>query len=332
LNEGKEEGVSAILFRTGAGLDFVCLPSRGMDVSSAEYKGQPLAWRSATSDTHPAYYEPEGKAWLRSFYGGLVVTCGLTTAGAAGIDQGEELGLHGRISNTPAYAVWADGEWQGDDYVMWAQGKMRESVVFGADLEQTRRISARLGEAKFTIRDRIENLGYQTQPFMLLYHINGGFPVIADGGRLVSATKSYQPRDSDAEEGKERYAQFQAPTAGYREKVYYHDLVPDADGYCVTALVNENHNGGQGLGFYVKFRQDQLPVFTEWKMMDAGTYVVGMEPANCHVESRAKERERGDLQFIEPGEAREVEIEIGVLDNREQIRALDERLKSLLKR
>ena len=329
LNEGREEGVDAILFRTGAGLEFVCLPGRGMDISTAEYRGQALAWRSATFDTHAAYYEPEGLAWLRSFYGGLVVTCGLTAAGAPNVDEGEELGLHGRISNTPAYAVLADGEWQGDDYVMWAQGKMREAIVFGPNLEQTRRISARLGETKFMIRDRIENLGYQSQPLMLLYHINGGFPAVAEGGRLLSATRSTQPRDAEAAEGRELYAQFQAPTAGYKEKVYYHEIVPDADGTITTALVNEGFDNGRGFGFYCTYRQDQLPWFTEWKMMDAGTYVVGMEPANCRVEGRAKERERGALQYIEPGEVREFEVEIGVLDGTEAIRSLDERLKSL---
>jgi hypothetical protein len=331
LREGREEGVDAVLFRTGSGLEFVCLPGRGMDISNAEYQGQALAWRSATFDSHPAYYEPECLAWLRSFYGGLVVTCGLTAAGAPNEDEGKPMGLHGRISNTPAYAVQADGEWQGDEYVMWAQGKMRESIVFGENLEQTRRITARLGESKFTIHDRVENMGYQTQPLMLLYHINGGFPAIAEGGRLISATRSTQPRDAEAEEGKALYAQFQAPTAGYKEKVYYHELIADENGMCTTALVNEGFNNGQGFGFYATFNQKQLPVFTEWKMMDAGTYVVGMEPANCHVEGRAKERQRGTLQFIEPGEVRESKVEIGVLENNAQIQALEQTLQRILK-
>ncbi len=330
LREGREEGVEAILFRTGSGFEFTCLPGRGMDVSSAEYRGQALAWRSATFDAHPAYSEPEGLSWLRSFYGGLVVTCGLTQAGAPNVDEGEPLGLHGRISNLPAYAVQADGRWDGDEYEMWAQGKMREAIVFGPNLEMTRRITARLGESRFFIHDRIENLGYATQPLMLLYHINGGFPVIADGSRLLSATRSARPRDAEAETGKEQYASFEAPLAGYKEKVYIHDLVADEAGTCVTALVNEGFNNGHGFGFYCRFRPDQLPVFSEWKMMDAGTYVVGMEPANCHVLGRASERHNETLQFIEPGEVREIQLELGVLDGGDAIRALDSRLAALV--
>ena len=49
-------------------------------------------------------------------------------------------------------------------------------------------------------------------------------------------------------------------------------------------------------------------------MMGEGTYVVGMEPANCLVGGRAAEREAGTLQLLAPGEEREFVVQIGVLD------------------
>jgi len=58
-------------------------------------------------------------------------------------------------------------------------------------------------------------------------------------------------------------------------------------------------------------------------MANQGTYVVGLEPANCWVEGRAKERERG-LQFLKPGETREYHLEIGVLSSREEISQLEQ--------
>lgn len=325
LREGREEGVEAAELYTGTGFRFTVLIGRGLDISSADYRGMALAWRSATGDAHPAYYEPEGLAWLRSFFGGLVATCGLTTAGAPSTDQGQALGLHGRIGNIPAYAVWADGEWRGDDYWFWVQGKVRESIVFGENLVLTRRIEAKLGESRLWIHDRVENLGHEPSPLMVLYHINGGYPAVADGGKLLSASIEVRPRDEEAEKGKEEYAQFHFPTSGYKEKVYYHEIVPDGDGRVTTALANE----ALGFGFYVRYRKDQLPRFTEWKMMGEGTYVVGMEPGNCFVEGRAKERERGTLQYIQPGEVREFDLEIGVLDSAEAIRSLAEELNAL---
>src|SRR3972149_2700198 len=128
LEDGSEEGVRLIEVRTGTGFRYNVLPSRGMDVSFAEYKGIPLSWRSCTRDVSPAFYEPAGDGWHRIFYGGMVITCGLTNVWAPCVDQGEELGRHGRISATLAESVYADGQWEGDEYHLIVQGKMREAA------------------------------------------------------------------------------------------------------------------------------------------------------------------------------------------------------------
>ena len=88
-------------------------------------------------------------------------------------------------------------------------------------------------------------------------------------------------------------------------------------------LANRAYDGGQGLGVYLRYRQAELPRFTQWKMVCAGTYVTGLEPANCLVEGRDKDRARGILQFLEPGESREYLLEIGVLDGQEAIAAAE---------
>ena len=323
LADGSEEGVQAYEVKTGSGFQFTVLASRGLDISTAEHNGRSLAWRSSTGDVAPQYYEPEGLGWLRSFYGGLVVTCGMTAAGAPCVDQGQALGLHGRFSHTPAKDVCVRQKWDGDDYVMKISGKMRETVVFGENLVLTRRVRAKLGEDRFWMSDIVENEGFATQPLMILYHINGGFPAIDGGAEMVCPSASWQPRDAEAENEKELACKFPPPVKDFKERCYYHDMKPGRDGIVTTALANRGFGGGEGFGFYVKYRKDQLPFFTEWKMMGQGTYVVGMEPANCHVEGRDKERARGTLQFIEPGEEREFDLEIGCLTSKEQIAALD---------
>jgi len=323
LLDGNENGVEAVDFRTGTGFNFTVLPGRGMDISYAEYNGQPLCWRSSTGDVGSAYFEPEGLGWLRGFYGGLLVTCGMTYAGVPCTDEGRELGLHGRASYTPAKNVWADGEWEEDEYVMWVQGKVREASVFGENVVLTRRIWANLGESKLHLRDVVENLGFEPVPHMYLYHINGGFPAVDEDSELLSPTKETTPRDADAQVEAQNYYKFLAPTPGFKERVYYHEMIPDENGYVCSALVNKKFRNGQGFGFYVKYLKSQLPRFIEWKMNGEGTYVVGMEPANCLVEGRDKERKRGTLQFLQPGEKREYELEIGVLASAEEIEELE---------
>jgi hypothetical protein len=329
LISGNEKGVDAVDFRTGTGFSFTVLPGRGMDISYAQYNGQPLCWRSATGDVESSYFEPEGLGWLRGFYGGLVVTCGMTYAGAPCTDEDEELGLHGRMSYTPAKNIWTDGEWEGDEYVMWTQGKVREAVVFGENIVVTRKVWAKLGESKLYLRDVVENLGFEPAPHMYLYHINGGFPAVDEDSVLLSPTKGAIPRDEDAQIDAQNYFKFQRPTPGFRERVYYHEMASDADGYVYAALANKKFRSGQGFGFYVKYLKTQLPRFIEWKMNGEGTYVVGMEPANCLVEGRDKERESGTLQFLQPGEKREYDLEIGVLASIEEIEKLETSINSI---
>jgi len=326
LKEGNEKGMEAVDFRTGTGFGFTVLLDRGMDISWAEYCGCSLCWHSSTGQVAPAFYEPEKLGWLRTFYGGLLTTCGLTYAGAPCVDEGVELGLHGRISHIPAKDICIDGSWEGNEYRMFVKGKMRETIVFGENLVLTREISARLGENKLYIHDVVENEGYQNTPLMILYHVNGGYPAVDEGSELLSPTLKVTPRDEAAKVGMEEYTRFQAPTPGFAERVYYHEMAADEEGYVYTALVNRKFNRGRGFGFYLKYSRNELPCFVEWKMNAQGTYVVGIEPSNCRVEGRDKERARGTLQFLAPTAKKEYHLEIGVLTGQEEIRELEARI------
>ena len=336
LIEGREDGVFALDITNGSGLQFTVIPSRGMDISAASYNGRSLAWRSSVGDPHPAYFDHEsekGRGWLRSFPGGLVTTCGLSWAGAADIEDGQQYGLHGRISNLPAENVTWGCDWFEDDYIMVIHGEVRETTVFGENLVLTRRIATELGTNEISITDRVENMGFKPVPHMMLYHINIGFPAVNDTARLIAPTRSVTPRDTDAAAKQDRYAQMQPPEVGYRETVYFHDLAPDRDGEIYAAVVDDSVEasaGVSGFGVYCRYLVEDFPRFIEWKMMDAGTYVVGMEPANCLVMGRPAEREAGTLQYLEPGEMRGYNLEIGVLCGTEEITAFESKCRAAL--
>jgi hypothetical protein len=323
LRDGIGRGVRCAEFETGSGLAFSVLLDRGMDIAAAKYKGASLAWESATGPAHPAYYEKDGLSWLRTFHGGLVCTCGLTTAGAPSVDAGQALGLHGRISHLPAASTWVDGGWRGDEYELWARGRMREAIVFGENLTLTRRIWTHLGSSTIHLRDTVANEGRQTTPHMMLYHVNFGFPLLDGGAELLAPSRTVTPRDAVAAAGLDAYGTYEAPVEGYAEQCFYHDMVAADDGHVTALLVNRAWQQGQGLGIALRYRQAELPCFTQWKMVCAGTYVTGLEPANCWVEGRTKDRERGMLQFLEPGETREYQLEIAVLDGQEAIAAAE---------
>jgi hypothetical protein len=318
--------VLAADFRTGSGLNFTVLPDRGLDIAYAEFNGQPLCWRSCTGDVSPSYYEPEGMGWLRGFYGGLLVTCGLRNVGGPRTIDGQAAGLHGRISYIPARNVWADAAWEGDEYVMWVQGKVQQTSVFGENLQLTRRITARLGEPRVWIDDVVENLGHRSSVHRILYHCNIGFPIVDEGAELVGAWSKSERVQGEPEEAYAGGAfRFEKPTREYEQRVYVHDLSVGEDGFVHVALVNRGFRGGQGIGVYLRYRKDELPIFNEWKMMGHGDYVVGMEPANCRSDGR--DEELGSLVYLEPGEHRPYGLEIGVLTSAEAIAEFEERLQ-----
>jgi hypothetical protein len=307
-SDGNERGARVADFRSGSGLAFTVLLDRGMDIGPASYKGNPLAWVSPTGFSHPAYYDPQAINWLRTFGGGLLTGCGLTSVGSPGEDEGESLSLHGRLSHIPAQRVGVHEIWQEDECSFVVEGEMRQARVFGENLRLKRRIRVGLGSNSIAIRDVVENLGKTSSPLMVLYHINLGFPLLDESCELIAKPHAIEPRDAVAAMGLQEWMHFQTPTSDYQEQVYYHDVPADESGWASLEIVNPSRQ----LGLSVRFQKATLPNLVQWKMMGEGTYVLGLEPANCHVTGRSQERARGTLQFLQPGEEREFQLDITV--------------------
>lgn len=307
FTEGPEAGVEQIYVRTGAGLSFSVLPSRGMDIGLAEYGGTPLCWLSPNGEVHPAYFDDRGRGWLRTAAGGLLMTCGLSQVGAPGLDEGEELGLHGRLHHAPARYVAAEGYWVDDEYEMCIRGQVEEAAIYGAYLRLTRTISSRLGENLITIQDEVENVGFEPVPHMLLYHFNFGFPLMSEHTHTIFPSRQVTPREPELPVGD--LTDWQPPQAAYRERVYYHEaLAVDEDGMAEVSLSNPHfpQAGGQAqVPVTVRLAWDthDLPYLAQWKMPGMGAHVLGIEPANCHLEGRLAERERGTLVMLAPGQS-----------------------------
>lgn len=324
LSDGPGRGVRVAEFNSGSGFAFTVLLDRGLDIYTASFKGIPLAWQSATGVVHPAFYEPAGTGLLRSFSGGWMNTCGLTNAGPPGRDEFGEYEFHGRASHLPAQLIGYGGRWHDDEYELWLEASIREVSLFGFDLQLTRRLTTRLGESHLQIVDIVENRGDREAPFMLLYHCNFGFPLVAEGTRLVLNQKSVRARDEAAQAGITRHLVMEAPQAGYAEQVFFHEVNPDANGFATAAVVNDELK----LAGYVLYRQKELPNLTQWKQMGVGAYVLGVEPTNCSVLGRHAERERGTLQMLAPGESREMVLRLGVAEGEKEIADLIRRIKA----
>jgi len=315
--DGKSNGVRAVDFYTGTGLNFTVVLDRCLDISNASYGGRSLCWRTPVKEVHPHLYDAQGLGWKNGFFGGLLTTCGLTHLGAPCIDQSESLGLHGRISYISGENIKISQEWQNKEYVLSVEGSMRQSSVFGEDLILTRKITSWINKSEILIENKVENISFKASPFMMLYHINVGFPLLSPDSKFVSTSSKIAPRDAEAEEGIEKYDVMQYPAETYKEKVYYHDMKEDKNNYVKCAVVSRD--SAKAFGLYLIYNKKELPQFVQWKMLENQNYVLGMEPSNCWTEGRDKEREWGTLDFIKPGESRYFSIKLGILNGKKEI-------------
>jgi hypothetical protein len=313
LKEGDGNGVRALDVRNGSGLHFMVLADRGLDISMADINGIPVSIRFHSGEMRPNFHEDHPLAFIKNWAGGLVTTCGLCNVGGPGQEGIENLVQHGNYTHISAKNVQYEGTWEGDEYRIQIRGRVREVAPFYPNLELRRKITTWLGINKIKIEDEIENIGFRKSPLMLLYHCNFGFPLVDEGSEIsIDSSETLVKEGAPAEDAAD-WNKIIAPVKDYAERVYYHNVKPDSSGICTASIINKNFGNSKKLAAKLSFKKDELPFFTQWKMMGEAEYVIGLEPGNCHVEGRQKEKEIfKSLQYLEPGEIKKSGIEFEI--------------------
>jgi hypothetical protein len=340
LGDGVERGIRMLEFRTGSGLRFTALVDRALDIADCDFKGQAIGWHSPSGFRHPGLHDYEGEgglAWARSF-SGLLVTCGLDHIlgrNEVPADTYNYPGkktvvhsLHGRVGTIPARLTGYGETWDGDRCVLWAEGIVQQSAVFGEDLHLIRRIEADVGGNEIRLFDRVVNHGFNRTPHMYFYHVNVSHPLLDEGSLYLApicdvvwaghAGGRYQAQ-------KVGYRTMPAPQLGFSEQVWQHEMAADANGDVPVAVVND----GIGLGLEVVTRKDQLPCAYQWQNFQAGLYALGIEPSTHHVLGNLAARERGEMIWLEHGESRSYDAVFRVLDGADEIAACERRIAAI---
>ena len=314
FNDGPARGVRAFDLKNGRGIEMTVLADRGLDVPFLSFKGHNIGVTGKVGVRSPYLYQEDGAlGFLRQFYAGMLTTCGLTYAGAPGEDEGRALGLHGPFDNLPAAKVGAWAEYEGDDQVLKVRGEIREADMFGPNMVMRRTLTLDTERNQLHIRDVVENQGYTTQPLMLVYHINFGYPMLDDGAKTYYSTTEVQPRTDFAAEGMHNYDVMEDPGMGREEQCYYHTGHGDGEAFAMI------HNEKLGIAAMVRYDKERFPLLCEWKCMRAGEYALGLEPTTCGVVNRSEVRQSGALGYLEPGESREFNVTIELSDDPRRI-------------
>ena len=322
LDNGAGRGTRIAWINTGTGLRYKVVIERAMDIADAFYNQHSLAWLSHGGITTPQPFSDRELDWLRTFGGGLLVTCGLTHVGGPEQDAYGKRGIHGQISNIPAEieSIIQPDPLSGN-LEMSITGRMHETTVFGPSLELKRTISGTLGQPVIRIHDEVINRANTPAPHMLLYHFNFGWPLVDEGTKLIWRG-GWQAREGgmNADIFRDGYDFRTCPApltthSGTGEAVAFIDATPDRSGQCTAGL----YNAQLGLAVAMRFQKAQLPWLTNWQHWGRGEYVTGIEPGTHPPIGQAKAREQGSLLFLEPGERRTYDLEIGVLTGDAQI-------------
>ncbi|TNC53031.1 DUF4432 family protein [Rubellimicrobium rubrum] len=339
LGDGAERGVRMLEFRTGTGLRFTVALDRAMDIVEVEHKGRSIGWHSPAGLRHPGLHDPEGEqglAFARSFTG-FLVTCGLDhILGPEEVpaDSYNYPGkttirhvLHGRVTAIPARLIGYGERWEGNRCILWAEGVVRQSAVFGENLHLHRHIEADLGGDEIRLSDRVVNEGFLRTPHMFFYHVNVGHPVLEEGSRYLAPIRdvvwaAHAARYRDQGVG---YRTAPAPILDFVEQVWQHEMAADPAGEVPVALVNDR----LGFGIEVATRKDQLPCAYQWQNFQAGSYALGIEPSTHHVLGDNAARERGEMIWLGPQEARDYQARFRVLDGAQAIAATEARITAI---
>ncbi|MFL5334386.1 MAG: DUF4432 family protein, partial [Geminicoccaceae bacterium] len=104
-----------------------------------------------------------------------------------------------------------------------------------------------------------------------------------------------------------------------------HWMGADGEGRVPVALVND----ALGLGFLVETRKSEFPCQFQWQNYQAGQYAMGIEPATNHVFGKPFAEERGEAIWLEHGEERSYTTRMTVLDGRDEIAAMEQRIRAI---
>ncbi|TWT32669.1 hypothetical protein Enr8_24740 [Blastopirellula retiformator] len=325
---GMSQGVDVVEVTSGH-FRMRILPTRGMGVWDAHCDGVRIGWNSpVTSPVHPGLVpiaEPSGIGWLEGF-NELLVRCGLQSNGAPEFDpQTHQLlyPLHGRIANKPAQKVTAEIT---DDGEIVIRGEVYETRVLAYNVKLTVEYRIGRGEKGFCLTDTITNLSAQSCEAQLLYHINLGAPLLAEGATAVLPAKKIVPRNDHSAGEIASWDRYRGPQAGFEEMVYFCENAAGSDGLTRTML--KSASGDRGVS--VSYDATNLPCFSLWKntAAEADGYVTGLEPATNFPNPRSFEGKQDRVVKLPPGGEVNFEIQLGFHEGAESVAEMEQSIRS----
>lgn len=259
LTEGREKGLDVIDCDNGK-IRFLLNVNKACDMMQLYYKGQNMTFVSKNGFTQ------RETPFAKRFEGGMLYTCGLDSVGErAGFEE------HGTVHNIPAQIIRAEC----NEEQIVVEAILRDTEICGKNLVLRRKITTAIGSDTVSVTDQLSNESYRDEEYCLLYHVNIGYPMLDEGGKIVADSQTCLPRTPWANENISTAYQVTAPVPNMEETCYYLD--PQSATVFLT-------NSKTGRKFTVSYSKDTLPDFLLWKNMASGDYALGLEPCTTKLD------------------------------------------------
>lgn len=310
---GRSAGLKVYDVKNGE-LSFQSMIDKCLDINQLSYKGVNFNFLSKPGLQGRNNYDTNGDEALRSIMGGMFFTAGFENICAPFTKNNKNYPMHGRIRTTPCENLSADSFFEGDKYKIIISGEAREAELFGENILLRRKIETIYGDNKIILTDIFENQNFRDEPFLVLYHINFGYPLLDEGTEIIIPAKSSKGRELHSENHLDKYNIMEKPLDNELEYCFSHEPIIDSDGNVSVAIINNELS----LGMKIKYNYKNLPYLLQWKSVASGDYVVAIEPSNGYF-GRAYEEENNKLFTLKPFEKIENRIEFEILDGIESI-------------
>lgn len=310
LEEGKGKGNSIYQIVTGGKLQYDVSLDNCMDLTNLSYKGINISFISKNGSVVSPHTSENGvSSFSYVFNGGMLYTCGLLNTGGSVVDEdGTFHPTHGRIHAIPAQNTGVSLE---NGYIT-LKGQMNETALFGHSLEFNRKISSKIGSSIIEIDDVISNNTPSDEEYMIIYHMNFGFPFLSPNLKVTLPDNIItKPVTEHAAEYSGRETEMTMPIDGEEETLFTH-TIEDAHRGGMSYVVMENPD--LGIGVKLGYKTDTLPVMAQWRCMRSGEYVLGIEPTNSYIMNRKNERQNGTIGKIKAFESIKMHVELEFYD------------------
>lgn len=301
---GFKDGVKMLKIKNACGVEMsVCL-SRNADITSLSFKGVNLSYLTPNGISHPCYREAPEDGWIKHFMAGFLTTCGYENVGVPCEVDGVKYPLHGSINYVPVESYSSEV----NDEEIIVKCIVLDESIFGRKIKRVRTIKLCLNEPKFSIDDEFQNRGDKETPLLILYHFNLGYPLLKEDSVLAIDSSEVVARNKHAQELFESHNEFQKPTPGFEEVVYFHKMKSNIGKASL-------YSPSEKIGLRMEYDSLKLPFFSQWKMMGVRDYVLGLEPGNVTPEGYAVNKEKGRIKLLKPNEKLSYKIAIELYEN-----------------